>query len=76
MESSKILGVFPIASYSQWYQGNRLLKELALRGHEVTMISPFEQNPPVQNYRDIVVPEAKFESIGQNLLILIILFIM
>lgn len=56
-ESAKILGVFHIPSYSHYILGNTLLKELAAKGHEVTMISAFEQKPPVKNYRTILLEE-------------------
>lgn len=51
--SAKILGVFPLASKSHHILGSTLLKALAKRGHEVTMISPFPFDKPVKNYRDI-----------------------
>jgi glucuronosyltransferase len=31
-----------------------LVKELAYRGHEVTVISPFPENKTIPNYKDIV----------------------
>jgi hypothetical protein len=30
-----------------------LMKELARRGHQVTVFSPFPEKSPIQNYRDI-----------------------
>lgn len=39
--ASKILGIFPMPSKSHTILGTALLKELALRGHQVTMLSPF-----------------------------------
>lgn len=30
-----------------------LVKELAYRGHEVTVVSPFPQNKTIPNYKDI-----------------------
>ncbi|KAL3268644.1 hypothetical protein HHI36_007748 [Cryptolaemus montrouzieri] len=55
VESARILGIFPTPSKSHYALGNVLLKELARRGHEVTMISPFEEKhpPPNSSYRDI-----------------------
>lgn len=54
--SARILGVFPTPSPSHYILGNALLKGLAERGHDVTMISPYsEKNPPRNgSYRDIV----------------------
>lgn len=34
-----------------------IFKELAKKGHEVTMISPFPLKKPVPNYKDIFIPE-------------------
>lgn len=52
---SKILGVFPSPGYSQFILAERLMTELANRGHEVTVICPFQPNKPVKNYETIVV---------------------
>lgn len=54
-ESSKILGVFPSPGYSQFILGERLMSELANRGHEVTVISPFPPKTAVKNYKTILV---------------------
>ncbi|XP_044754963.1 UDP-glycosyltransferase UGT5-like [Coccinella septempunctata] len=54
---AKILGVFPFPSKSHYAMGNSLLKELAKRGHEVTMIAGFEEKslPSNVSYRNIKV---------------------
>lgn len=57
VNSAKILGIFFSTSHSHFLLGNSLLKELAARGHEVTMISYFDQQPPVKNYRTIRLEE-------------------
>lgn len=49
----KILGVFPVASYSHFINGFRLMKELADRGHEVTFINAYPQKKPLRNLKDI-----------------------
>lgn len=67
-KGAKILGVFPVSSWSQWYQGHRLLGELAAKGHEITMISSIQDTVPIKNYRQILVEEAKFENLGKFLL--------
>lgn len=54
-ESSRILGVFPSPGYSQFILAERLMTELAKRGHEVVVISPFQPKRPVENYTSIVV---------------------
>lgn len=57
VQSAKILGVFHMMSYSHYIVGHALLKELASRGHEVTMISSFEPKTPIKNYRTILLTE-------------------
>lgn len=51
----KILGVFPTMSKSHYISGGALMKGLAAAGHEVTVISPFPQAKPVENFRDLKV---------------------
>ncbi|XP_058459806.1 UDP-glucosyltransferase 2-like [Malaya genurostris] len=59
-ESSRILCINPCPGKSQVLVAQVLLKGLAERGHEVTMISPFKLSKPVQNIREIVVPMNDF----------------
>ncbi|XP_058832777.1 UDP-glycosyltransferase UGT5-like isoform X2 [Topomyia yanbarensis] len=47
-EGARILG-----SKSHYIVGSALMKALAKRGHEVTVISPFPMKKPLPNYRDI-----------------------
>lgn len=54
-ESSRILGVFPSPGYSQFILAERLMTELANRGHEVIVICPFKPRKPVKGYTTIVV---------------------
>lgn len=42
----KILCVFPTSYKSHWIIGASISKQLALAGHDVTVISPFELNLP------------------------------
>lgn len=56
-QCAKILVVFPMPAYSHFSLGFRLSKELADRGHQVTVISPYPQKNPIKNYRDIPVTE-------------------
>lgn len=49
VQSAKILGIFPMSSRSHYILGSSLLKGLAEHGHEVTMISPFEEKNPPKN---------------------------
>ncbi|XP_055629659.1 UDP-glucosyltransferase 2-like [Toxorhynchites rutilus septentrionalis] len=55
-QSAKILCFFPTASRSHVLGTQALMKNLASRGHEVTMVSAFPLSKPVKNYHDIYVP--------------------
>lgn len=55
--SARILGIFHMSSYSHFILGDTLLKSLAEKGHDVTMISAFEQSNNMTNYRTVQVPE-------------------
>ncbi|XP_065093009.1 UDP-glycosyltransferase UGT5-like [Ochlerotatus camptorhynchus] len=60
VESARILCVFPSPGRSHVLVGQALLKGLAERGHEVTMVSPFKLPKPVKNYREIYIPADDF----------------
>ncbi|KAF2881521.1 hypothetical protein ILUMI_24655 [Ignelater luminosus] len=49
----KILGLFPHPGKSHFDAFRPLLKALAEKGHEVTVISYFPQKNPMKNYKDI-----------------------
>ncbi|XP_058054053.1 UDP-glycosyltransferase UGT5-like [Anopheles bellator] len=66
VEGAKILGIFPTSARSHFIVGSALMKELARRGHEVTVINPFPQKKPLKNYRDIDVSAS--EDILQKLI--------
>lgn len=53
-EGAKILGVFVIPGPSQYMAGSTMMKLLASKGHEVTVLSVFGEKNPPKNYRDIV----------------------
>lgn len=53
--AARILGIFHLHSYSHYQLGEMLLKELAYRGHEVTMITPFEEKEKIKNFRIITI---------------------
>lgn len=56
-DAYKILGLFPHPGKSHFDVFKPLFKELAARGHEVTVISHFPLERPVQNYTDISLRE-------------------
>ncbi|XP_017771443.1 PREDICTED: UDP-glucuronosyltransferase 2B37-like [Nicrophorus vespilloides] len=58
-EGAKILAIIPFPSPSHQILASALLKELASRGHEVTMISPNPLKNPPKNYRDIVLDDIR-----------------
>ncbi|KYN31800.1 UDP-glucuronosyltransferase 1-9 [Trachymyrmex septentrionalis] len=51
--SYRILGLFPLNGKSHWMMQEALMKELARRGHQVDVVSPFPQKKPIPNYKDI-----------------------
>lgn len=53
----RILGLFPHPGKSHFDVFKPLLRELALRGHEVTVISHFPLEKPIKNYTDISLRE-------------------
>ncbi|KAF2895932.1 hypothetical protein ILUMI_10246 [Ignelater luminosus] len=56
-DGARILGIFPLTTYSHFILGHTLMKELASRGHEVTVMSPYPQKTPIENYKDIDLSE-------------------
>jgi glucuronosyltransferase len=50
---AKILGIFPLPGKSHFTVSSALLKELANKGHQVTVLSPFPEKSPIPNYTDI-----------------------
>ncbi|XP_044268837.1 UDP-glycosyltransferase UGT5-like [Tribolium madens] len=56
-QTSEILVVAPMPSYSHFSIPFKLSKELAKRGHKVTCINPYPQKAPIKNYVDISVTE-------------------
>ena len=53
VDGFKVLGVLPFGSNSHFAVGNSILKALHKAGHEVTVISPFPQKKPMENFREI-----------------------
>ncbi|XP_044761423.1 UDP-glucosyltransferase 2-like [Coccinella septempunctata] len=54
MDCAKILGVFVIPGPSQYMAGSTMMKILANKGHQVTVLSVFGEKHPPENYRDVV----------------------
>ncbi|XP_014274350.1 UDP-glycosyltransferase UGT4 [Halyomorpha halys] len=55
LEGAKILIALPIPWYSHTMTFMPAFKELAKRGHQVTMVSPFPQKKPLANWTDLPV---------------------
>lgn len=54
---AKILSVLPVHVKSHSILFDRLLKELAQRGHEITFITPFESKENTKNIKEIIIPD-------------------
>lgn len=63
----RILGVFPTTYHSHYKTGSALMKGLAAAGHDVSVISPFTQSPPMPNYREITIHGAFEQMISIRL---------
>lgn len=55
-QSAKILGVFPVPAPSHYILGSALMRALAEKGHDVTVINPYGEKQPPKNgkYRDVL----------------------
>lgn len=66
----KYLAVIHTAAKSHFIVGSSLMKALAQKGHEVYVISPYQQKQPIENYHEIPIPtmlkamEGKWRSIN------------
>lgn len=52
-EQARILSIFPMPSASHVILGQELSIELAKKGHEVVMITPYPKYPKVTNFTEI-----------------------
>nr|CAD7264885.1 unnamed protein product [Timema shepardi] len=52
-QGARILGLFPVPARSHIIVFEPLMKELATRGHQVTVVSAFPLDKPMDNYTDI-----------------------
>lgn len=58
LHGAKILGFFAALSRSHFIVEEPVMRELAKRGHEVTVVTPFKQSGEhLQNYRYIEIPD-------------------
>lgn len=66
-ESKEILVVLPIPWYSHTNTFMPVFKELARRGHRVTMVSPFPQEQPLPNWTDLTINATAFSQVVDDL---------
>lgn len=59
VDSYKILGLFAFPSSSHYKIGSALMRGLAEKGHEITVIAAYEEKSPVANFTTIFIPEAE-----------------
>lgn len=57
----KFLAMLPVTSRSHYYIGSNLMKALAAKGHEVTVISPFKEDKPIPNFKEVLL-ESSWEK--------------
>lgn len=62
----RILGVFPNPAKSHYIVGDALMKGLAAKGHDVTMISAYQQIEPVKNFRAIHLEQSRSDAVSGN----------
>lgn len=53
----RILGLFPHPGYSHFSFFQPIMAALAEAGHEVTVVSQFANQEPIENYKDELLPE-------------------
>lgn len=53
-DAHRILGIFPFSGISHNKMSDRLMKELALRGHQVDVVSHYPVKKPIPNYNHII----------------------
>lgn len=77
-DSARVLGVFPFGSASHYLAFEPLMLELARRGHDVTVYSPFPQKTKVANFTDFslqdsikilanALPLERFQGFSRNI---------
>lgn len=59
VDTYKILGIFPYFEQDHFEFFEPLMKALAKKGHDVTVISHFPQEEPLPNYTDVAVNSNK-----------------
>lgn len=63
-EAYKILGIFPYSGKSHFNIFEPLMKGLADKGHDVTVLSLFPQTKPYSNYKDLILKKSQHDSMS------------
>jgi len=63
---AKILTILPVKVRSHSILFDRLLKEMAIRGHEITYLTPFESKTPTKNIEEIMIPDCRELFFGRS----------
>lgn len=69
IEGANVLGIFPFHVKSHSITSTALMRELANRGHNVTVLSMHPQNKNVPNYTDIVLKSTVLDLIDNGKII-------
>lgn len=64
---AKILAIFSVPAPSHMALKSALLRELAARGHHVTVVSPFPEKVSISNYTDIAVKAQAYSKLGKKI---------
>ncbi|GLH05010.1 UDP-glucuronosyltransferase 1-1 [Gryllus bimaculatus] len=57
VETAKILAIFSVPARSHVGAYQPLMEELARRGHEMTVVTPFPRTKPLENYNEIIIED-------------------
>lgn len=61
---AKIFSILPVGVKSHSILYDRLMKELAKRGHEITYLTPIKSEKPTQNINEIIIPDGRALMMG------------
>lgn len=70
---SKILFLIPMPSKSHFILGDELIRALSKRGHEVTVVSPFQFPNPPKGVSSVILPEMS-HVFGRKLIFILFIF--
>ncbi|KAK5645387.1 hypothetical protein RI129_006687 [Pyrocoelia pectoralis] len=62
---ARILGINPVHTFSHRQLASAIYEELAAKGHDVTVISPFPQNEKIKNLRTVLLTGPRDEALDR-----------